>query len=449
MKYFGTDGIRDRVGGPLLAPDFLYSLGKAIGCWIREKPLSSSPHVLIGRDTRESGTLIMTELCKGLSAAGVKIFDGGVCPTPSVAHSTKVLNLEAGIMITASHNPATDNGIKIFTAQGTKLSIIDEAHIEELIDEIQLADRSRSTPPAVMQYDTRRHYVEWCASLLDAKELFGLRIVVDAANGATYHTTPEVLQRYGANVITIGTNPTGTNINLNVGSEVPQAIANAVVRNGADLGIAHDGDGDRVILCDNRGNIIDGDAIMAILANAWAERGELPGNCIVMTIMSNAGLDKALAPRGVKVLRTDVGDRNVFYEMQRTGAVLGGEASGHFIAANLLPTGDGLITALLVLKEISRSSTSLHDLAKIFAPFPQLKKNIAVAEKVPLESLPVLQSELTALTARLGDSSRILLRYSGTEPKIRLLAEAADSTLAESTLAELEAIVVRHLPLQK
>jgi phosphoglucosamine mutase len=446
MKYFGTDGIRDRVKGPLLNPSFVFHLGKAVGQWIQRMPSGASRHVAIGRDTRASAGYLFLALARGLHSEGIRIFDLGICPTPAVAMAVRNLEIEMGIVITASHNPATDNGIKLFGPGGFKLTEEQEATIEELIDgqPARLEEDYAVTPP-VRYYEARRHYLEGHANILSDNSLMGFRIVLDCANGATYRTSGELLTRLGAQIIPIGCAPNGDNINAGIGSEYPQIMAGQVIDNGADLGIAHDGDGDRVILCDARGNIIDGDAVLAILGTGWARRHLLKGLTVVATIMSNLGLDKCLEAEGVRLERVGVGDRQVFYAMQKSGFVLGGESSGHFIAMEYLPTGDGLLAALLVIREMLVQEKPLADLAAVFRPFPQLKKNLAVHRKIPLESLPVLQSQLKSLTGKLASRGRILLRYSGTEPKIRLLAEAEDEALAHATLEDLESIVRHHL----
>jgi phosphoglucosamine mutase len=445
MKYFGTDGIRDRVTGPLLDPVFVYRLGRAVGRWVNREPKSASRHVAIGRDTRGSGAGIFISLARGLDTEGVRIFDAGVCPTPAVAVAGRILDLDMGIVITASHNPATDNGIKLFGPGGCKLRFEEEEAIEAIIDSIpeDLEDVYR-TPP-VRYFEARRHYLDYYSSLLPQNALMGMRIVLDCANGATHRTSPELLERLGAQLILHGCHPNGANINKNVGSEHPEVICKAVLEGKADLGIAHDGDGDRVILCDNKGKVVDGDAVLAILGSGWARQGKLAGNTVVATVMSNLGLEKCLRQSGVRVERVGVGDRQVFYCMRENGYVLGGESSGHFIAMDHLPTGDGLLAALLVLNEMIRSGRPLTDLSSSFQPFPQIKKNLPVAEKPALDSLDGLQSELSGLENELGEAGRILLRYSGTEPKIRLLAEAEDQSLAEATFARLEDMVRRHL----
>jgi phosphoglucosamine mutase len=316
-----------------------------------------------------------------------------------------------------------------------------------LLDAIPEADEENfEHTPSVRYYEARRHYLDHYEDILPDSSLMGLRIILDCSNGATYRTSGELLTRFGAQVIPFGCDPTGDNINSGVGSENPKVICKATVELDAHLGISHDGDGDRVILCDHRGQVIDGDAVLAILGAGWARRNELPGMAVVATIMSNLGLDKCLADAGVRLERVGVGDRQVFYAMQKGGYVLGGESSGHFIAMNHLPTGDGLLAALLVLKEMITSERSLAELASIFRPFPQLKKNLWVKQKFPLEQQTDLQTALASLSQRLGQRGRILLRYSGTEPKIRLLAEAEDPDLSAQTMEELESLVHEHLP---
>lgn len=447
MKYFGTDGIRDRVAGPLLAPDFVYRLGRAIGIWMGRHPQQSSLHAAIGRDTRASGGPLFLSLARGLDAEGVRLFDAGICPTPAVAHAVRMLGLEMGIVITASHNPATDNGIKLFGPGGFKLTEKQEGEIEAILDGLPVEEENHGRTPPVRYFEARRHYLEQYDKLLPPQALMGMRIVLDCANGATFRTSGELLSHYGAQVITIGDKPDGDNINQGVGSEYPEAVAKLVVEHEADLGIAHDGDGDRVILCDHRGQVVDGDAVMAILGAGWAARDRLPGRTVVATVMSNLGLDKCLAAAGVSVCRVGVGDRQVFYAMRDKGYALGGESSGHFIAMEYLPTGDGLLAALLVLNEMGRSQKRLQELAAIYMPFPQLKKNLRVQRKIPFEELPELAAGLQALDQELGSRGRTLVRYSGTEPKIRLLVEAEDEELAASAFARLQEIVASQIPL--
>ncbi len=449
MRYFGTDGIRDRVKGPLLEPAFVYRLGRAIGRWIQEQPpVSPSRHAVIGRDTRASAGYLFLALARGLDREGIRIFDAGVCPTPAVAEAVRALMLDCGIVITASHNPASDNGIKLFGSEGGKLRESEEARIEELLDGLPQEEEDIAHTPPVRYYEARRHYLDGYARLLPENSLMGMRIVLDCANGATYRTSGELLTRFGAQVIELGCNPDGDNINRGVGSEHPEVLRAAVIHNGAALGIAHDGDGDRVILCDHTGRIVDGDAVLAILGLGWAGRGDLPQDTVVATIMSNLGLDACLRAAGVRLLRVGVGDRHVYHAMREGGYALGGESSGHFIAMPYLPTGDGLLAALLVLREMQARAATLAELASVFRPFPQLKRNLAVRHKPALDHLPALQEELARLERDLGDRGRILLRYSGTEPKIRLMAEAEDPARAQAALERLHELVRRHLPVE-
>lgn len=446
MNYFGTDGIRDNIDGPLLRKDFIYQLGKAVAIWIRRRNTKVSPHVIIGRDTRGSGEHLMMTLARGLYSEGLRIFNGGVCPTPAVAVSIRMLDLDMGFAITASHNPATDNGIKLFGPGGCKLTVQDELEIEEILDDLATCRCKGSGIPPMRILEARRHYLESIKSMLPSISLMGLKIAVDCGNGSTFRTTPDLLRRLRAQVFTCGTEPDGSNINAWVGSEFPGVIRGIVLNNEADLGIAHDGDGDRVLMCDSKGTVLDGDAVLAILGSGMARRGSLANNTIVATIMSNMGLDHCLEAVDVKVERVDVGDRQVYYRMKERGHMLGGESSGHFIAMEHLPTGDGLLAAMLVLNEMILTGQPLHQLAAVYKPFPQLKKNIAVADKPPLEELAELQTELSRLQESMIPGGRILLRYSGTQSMIRLLAEGPDEQAAGQVLRQLEEIVTRHLP---
>ena len=300
--------------------------------------------------------------------------------------------------------------------------------------------------PPIRSFDARWHYLETFRKVLPTNALMGMKIAVDCANGSTFRTTPDLLRRLGAQVMMCGTEPDGSNINAWVGSEFPDVVRGMMLNNEADLGIAHDGDGDRVLLCDSKGTILDGDAVLAILGTGMARRGELAHNTVVATVMSNLGLDHCLKTEGVVVERVGVGDRQVYFRMKEKGYVLGGESSGHFIAMEHLPTGDGMLAALLVLNEVILADRPLHELAAVYKPFPQLKKNLRVREKPDFDSIDGLQDELTELEQSITGSGRILLRYSGTESIIRLLSEAQEEESSRQTLERLEAIVGRHLP---
>lgn len=443
---FGTDGIRAAANDPCLQPECVRRIAVGASRWLRQRhPERASLHVVIGRDTRASGPAILMALTEGFAAESVRVFDADVVPTPAIARAVIDLDLPMGIAITASHNPAADNGIKFFGSGGRKLSPEDEAALEAAIHAAPAV--SSDATPAVMRYDARRHYLESLANILPNSALTGLRIAVDCANGATFHTTPDLLRQLNAQVFDIGTHPDGTNINDAVGSEHTAALQNAVRETNAHLGIAHDGDGDRLILIDHLGQIVDGDAVLTIIGTHWAAHDRLANATVVATVMSNQGLAAALQNANCKLHRTPVGDRNVFFAMQDLAANLGGEASGHFIASDFLPTGDGLLAALLVLQVMLDSQSSLHDLAQRFQPFPQSLVNIPLLHKPPLDSIPALQADLQRIEAKAAQlNGRILVRYSGTEPKIRLLAESPSASDTQALLDALISTTKAHLP---
>lgn len=446
MKVFGTDGLRDSIDGPLLQPVFLQRFTRAVANWAKSRQPNKQGrlHAIIGRDTRQSGQSLFLQISNVLADEQIGVFDAGVCPTPAVAMAVRDLDLELGIAITASHNPATDNGIKLFGPGGAKLSDAAELDIESRFPPEGSLQVLPNAP--ARQYDARRHYLQAYKGILPHGSLMGMKIVVDASNGATYQTTAEHLSELGAAVERLSHHPDGQNINLECGSEHPQRLQKAVCASGADLGIAHDGDGDRLVLCDASGQLLDGDTILAILATQWAKAGLLPNRGIVSTIMSNCGLDTALANEGIRLHRAGVGDRQVFFKMRELGLALGGESSGHIISTHHLPTGDGLLAALLVLRCMIDSGKPLADLASIYTPFPQLLRNLKVSDKPDLEDIPHLQNGLRSLSGDLGQRGRVLLRYSGTEPKIRLLVEADSTDLANRTMQDLHALVHQTLP---
>lgn len=436
-KYFGTDGIRDAITGPLLSSDFCTRFGAATGQFLKSRHPGKSLHVAIGRDTRDSGQRIFMDLARGLESEDIKVFDAGIVPTPGLAEVVSQLDLNLGIVITASHNPATDNGIKLFGPGGFKLSTDEELELEGFLDEIGAWAGHSTREPPVFLFDGKRHYLAARQRVIPENALLGLRIVVDCANGATYATTPDMLNQLGASVISIGNNPDGSNINREAGSEHTGLLAQTVCEQDAHLGIAHDGDGDRLILCDHRGKIVDGDAILAVLGTAWANSDRLPGNRLVATIMSNLGLDQCLARANVSCHRSEVGDRNVFFDMKRLQANLGGESSGHFIALSYAPTGDGLLSALLIMEQIYNTGKMLDELVSIYEPLPQLKQNLHLRQKEPLDSLQNIKAAEQSCRNSLGNRGRLLVRYSGTETKIRILVEADDEALAQANLDKL------------
>lgn len=461
--YFGTDGIRGPYDGPLIRPDFVERLGFAVARWVRAKtpvqpdsrPESEADNadlVLIGRDTRASGQALERALAAGLRAGGLNPFSLGVAPTPAVARAVITRAAKLGVVITASHNPASDNGIKFFAAGGCKLTDAEETEIEALLPASETFLHSANALAGPAQFaapttpsDALADYITASTAWLPPGALAGWRIVVDTANGATCATTPAALRSLGAEVELLGGNPNGSNINDGVGSEHPEQLARVVVTRGACLGIAHDGDGDRCLLCDEAGGILDGDEILVILALDALHRGTLAARTLVVTVQSNLGVDAALRAAGGRVERTDVGDRYVLERLRSGGTRLGGESSGHIINLEISPTGDGLAAALGVLAIMHATGLPLSRLRTALQKFPQGTRNLRVTQKRPLEQCPTLASELDALGSVLGSEGRVMARFSGTEPKLRLLAEARDETTVRAALDRLETAARRDL----
>lgn len=441
-KYFGTDGIRGKVGESAINPEFVTKLG-----WAAGKVLAGhgTNKVLIGKDTRISGYMLESALEAGLSAAGINIGLLGPMPTPAIAYLTKTFRSEAGIVISASHNPYYDNGIKFFSADGFKLDDDIEIAIEAMMDEPMTCVASNKLGKATRINDAAGRYIEFCKGTFPSDlSLKGMKIVVDCAHGATYHIAPLVLSELGAEVIEIGTSPNGLNINDRVGATSMRAIVDQVLESGADLGFALDGDGDRIMMVDNLGNVIDGDQILYIIARDALKSGRLNGG-VVGTLMSNLGLEVALSKLGVPFVRSKVGDRYVMELLQQKGWSIGGENSGHVLNLSLASTGDGIVAGLQVLTAMLRSSMSLNELAGGFEKFPQTLVNVRFEDTGvdPLESEAVLLAKQEA-EKTLGKHGRVLLRKSGTEPLIRVMVES-DDELASTTLAEKIADAVRNV----
>jgi phosphoglucosamine mutase len=437
--YFGTDGIRGPYGGPVINEAFAERLGLAAGLWA-----GARGRVVIGRDTRASGQSLAASVAIGLRAAGLEPVMLGVLPTPAVACRVRSSGAILGVVITASHNPASDNGIKFFAGTGLKLSDEDEAAIEALLPRI---------PPvvtALLAHDdsARDLYCAVVGSLLPAGALAGWRIVLDTAHGATCETSPQVLRSLGAEVVGIGDAPDGTNINETVGSEHPERMAAEVQARQARLGIAHDGDGDRCVLCDEAGGVLDGDEILTILALHALRTQRLGANELVVTVQSNLGVDAAVRAAGGKVARTAIGDRYVMERMRVSGATLGGESSGHVICADLHPTGDGLVAALKIIEVMLATGQPLSALRRVLRKFPQRTSALRVKVKRPLAELPVLTATISALEKELGSSGRVLVRYSGTEPKLRFLIEGPGNAVVDHGLRRLEAAARAELEIQ-
>jgi phosphoglucosamine mutase len=442
-RYFGTDGIRGRVGHSPITPDFVLRLGWAVG---RVLARDRGSLVLVGKDTRISGYMFESALEAGLSAAGVDTKLLGPIPTPAIAYLTRTFRARAGIVISASHNPYYDNGIKFFSAEGTKLPDEVELAIEAELDHpMETVDSARLGKVTRVE-DARGRYIEFCKSTVpSALSLEGLRIVVDCANGATYQVSPSVLEELGAELIRVGTEPDGLNINDRCGSTQPQLLQARVLEEGADLGIALDGDGDRVIMVDHKGELVDGDELLFIIARSRQAAGKLGEAGVVGTVMSNLGLEHALAAHGIGFERTRVGDRYVLERLLESGGILGGESSGHIICLDRTSTGDGTISALQVLTAMFFSERPLNELKAGMTKYPQHMINVALTRPVDLKTSAPVQAAVDECEARLGDSGRILLRPSGTEPVVRVMVEGADAPLVEETARYLADAVTRAM----
>lgn len=422
-KYFGTDGIRGTVGQGSINPEFILKLGWAVG---RVLTNENRGKVLIGKDTRISGYMFESALEAGLIAAGIDSLLLGPMPTPAIAYLTRTLHADAGIVISASHNGYKDNGIKFFSSDGTKLSDELELAIEaELEKEIVCVD-SASLGKATRVGDAAGRYIEFCKSTVPPRfSLKKMSIVIDCAHGATYHVGPNVFDELGAKVTTLANKPDGLNINENCGSTKPAALQEAVLQSKADLGIALDGDGDRLIMVDHKGEIVDGDEILYIIARSRLAEGKLQG-AVVGTLMSNLGLELALNNSGIDFKRANVGDRYVMEMLVQGGWTLGGESSGHIICLDRTTTGDGIVAALQVLYAIQRSGKSLNELKSGMSKFPQHMENVRVSGKVDLDNSETIKQAVREVEQELGRRGRVLLRPSGTEPLVRVMVEGED-----------------------
>jgi phosphoglucosamine mutase len=428
-KYFGTDGVRGKVGQTPITPDLVMKLGYAAGKVLAGHHKSDEhPTVLIGKDTRVSGYMLESALQAGLSAAGVDIVLVGPMPTPAVAYLTRALRLSAGIVISASHNPYDDNGIKFFSSDGTKLPDETESEIERELEKPLDCASSANLGKARRMEDAAGRYIEFCKSTFPTRlDLKGMRIVLDSANGAAYHIAPCVFHELGAEIISIGARPDGFNINDSVGATHPETLQAEVKRHQADIGIALDGDGDRVIMADALGNLYDGDRLLYIIAKHRRQRGILRGG-VVGTQMSNLGLEHALQKIDVPFARAKVGDRYVLEMLHDRGWHLGGENSGHIVFLDKHTTGDGIISALLVLDALAEAGTTLQEASAGMALYPQILINVAVKERVDLATHDGIQRVLADAERDLDDAGRVLLRPSGTEPVIRVMVEGKTHT---------------------
>jgi phosphoglucosamine mutase len=434
-KYFGTDGVRGLANAFPMTPDIALKLGAAAGRHFRKD--QKQHRVVIGKDTRRSSYMFENALTAGFTSTGMDVYLLGPVPTPAVGVLTRSMRADVGVMISASHNSYLDNGIKFFGPEGFKLSDKVELEIEKLLDdEIEYA-ASQNIGMAKRIDDALGRYMEFAKSAFPRKKLLnGLKVVVDCANGAAYKAAPIVLWELGAEVISIGVNPDGYNINKDCGSTHPQNAAKAVLEHNADVGICLDGDADRLILIDNKGKIADGDQLMGLIASQWSSKGKLANNTLVATVMSNMGLERYLNTLDIKLLRTNVGDRYVVEAMRKFGYNLGGEQSGHIVMTDYATTGDGLMAALQFLNTLVESKCTSSELIKVFEPMPQLLRNVMLNNSESLDNLKVKES-IKAGEDAFGDIGRILIRKSGTEPLLRVMGECEDPKLLKAVIGNI------------
>jgi len=440
-KYFGTDGIRGQSNMFPMTPDLAMRVGIAVGTIFRNG--AHRHRVVIGKDTRLSGYMLENAMVAGFTAAGLDVFLLGPIPTPGVAMLTRSLRADIGVMISASHNPFADNGIKLFGPDGYKLSDEMESQIEDLLDKdmtAQLAKSHEIGRAKRVEGDIYRYIEHAKRTLPRDVTLQGLRVAIDCANGAAYKVAPLALWELGADVVTIGNEPNGVNINLDCGSTHPETLAKKVHEVRADIGIALDGDADRVLIVDENGTVIDGDQLMAVIADGWASEGTLKGGGIVATVMSNLGLERYLNGRGLDLHRTKVGDRYVVEHMRQHDFNVGGEQSGHIVLSDFGTTGDGLVAALQILACVKRQGRTVSEVCNRFEPVPQILKNVRVSAGKPLED-SVVRAAIADAEAELAKSGRLLIRPSGTEPLIRVMAEGDDRAQVERIVNELIGVI--------
>jgi phosphoglucosamine mutase len=447
QRLFGTDGLRGQVNIHPMVPEIALRLGLAAGQYFRNG--AKRHRVVIGKDTRLSGYIFETALTSGFCASGMDVFLVGPMPTPAISFLTRNMRADLGVVISASHNPFMDNGIKFFDREGFKLA--DE--VEDAISDLVMGEDPNWEYPnpedvgrAYKIADSPGRYIVYLKNSYPEKlTLDGLTVVLDCAHGATYKVAPLIFEELGARVIKIGTEPNGLNINRKCGSLYPEVVAHAVREEGADIGLALDGDGDRLIVVDEKGVIMDGDQIMALCAMDLMDRGRLPNNTLVATVMSNMALEVFMAERGGRLLRTPVGDRYVVEAMRREGAVLGGEQSGHLIFLNYSTTGDGILAALQLLRIMREQDKPLSELAHLIQPFPQVLLNVHVERKLPFDEAPAIGKEVAAAEKELGRTGRVLLRYSGTESVARVMVEGEDREKVERIAETLAACCRENL----
>jgi phosphoglucosamine mutase len=446
-KYFGTDGVRGRVGESPVTPELVmhlgYAAGKVLAGTERRTGAGDPPAVLIGKDTRISGYMLESALQAGLSAAGIDVYLSGPLPTPAVAYLTRALRLQAGIVISASHNPFEDNGIKFFSASGDKLPDAVEQEIEQRMDDPIQTAPSAGLGKARRINDAAGRYIEFCKSTFpNDLDLRGWKIVIDCAHGACYHVAPHVFHELGADIVPVGNRPDGLNINRNCGATHPQTLAAAVKEHDADLGVALDGDGDRLVMADAQGRIYDGDQLLFMVACHRQQSGQLRGG-VVGTVMTNFGMEQALAQRSIPFARAAVGDRYVLEKLYEVGWQLGGENSGHIICLDKHTTGDGIVSSLQVLHAMRASGKALPELAATLKMYPQVLVNVQIQRGQDVRGTAQVQSAVDAAEARLQGHGRVLLRPSGTEPVLRVMVEGESEDLVRELAESIAASIPR------
>ena len=439
-NFFGTDGIRGEVGKSPITADILLKVGWAVGSVLNEQNENAS--VIIGKDTRVSGYLFESALEAGFLSAGVNVGMLGPMPSPAIAYLTQAFGATAGVVISASHNPYQDNGVKFFSSKGVKLSDEIQEAIEKKISMPIASVNSASIGKARRYEQAVGRYIEFCKSTFDKTyNLSNLKIIIDCANGATYHIAEDVFTELGASVSMINNNPDGYNINYECGATDTKHLQREVIEHNADLGIAFDGDGDRLIMVDHKGQQVDGDELVYIIANAWKESGELESNTVVGTKMTNLGIRSAFSDTGISFIEADVGDRHVMDQMIENKAVLGGEGSGHIICLNKSTSGDGIIAALQVLEIMSKSGKSLLELKSHLKKYSQVLINVRTESKINLQGDKKLTQAIDSIESKLSNTGRILLRESGTEPLIRVMVESSDHDFAVKSAEDLAEII--------
>jgi len=445
-RLFGTDGIRGIANEEPLTPDLAYRLGRQLVATVMSRNRLSRVRLVIGRDTRLSGPMLEAALAAGALSAGAECYMVGILPTPAIAILTRQLQAHGGVVISASHNPFEDNGIKLFSAEGTKFPDAWEREIEARLATRDSAPRpsgalvGRHVPYARAEAD----YVRFLRSSFP-RDVHEFTLVLDCAHGATYRVAPRLFRALGLRVLTLGTRPDGTNINRRCGALFPEGLQKKVKASGARIGFAFDGDGDRLIAVDETGEVRDGDYLLAILARHLRARGQLRGNQVVTTVMANLGFDRSMAEVGIGVVKTQVGDRYVLEEMERRGANLGGEQSGHIIFSDRAPTGDGLLSALQLLAVMREQGQSLSSLARCLTKFPQVLVNVRVKDKPPIETIPWLAARIQAMESAMNGAGRILVRYSGTEPLARVMIEGEDQTQIRAMAEEVATLIAKSI----